>query len=304
MHGVWKSGIACAAVVGAVLVSGLAMGGPIVPPAGPVKPTGPVLIIPQGLSLPFTINQPGVYRLMGDINAGSGSDAILVRASDVTIDLNGFCLRATPDGVSDAVSPGLINGQLREYRNVTVCNGTLVGWRAGITPLTQDAQNPGTTAGVFLEMRAEDLVVRDCTSVGIGLGLGATLERCRLIDNGVNVVGSDQSVIRDCILVGGNQQSMTLTTNATVTGCVFSGGDSGTTFGVLGQTIGGSGRNLITDNVFRGFATGVFFTASNPGQLVYRNVFFDCTTPVSAASSDQPVQPNSVSAGPFTNIAQ
>src|SRR5687767_7720762 len=46
--------------------------------------------IPIG-SVPFTINAPGSYYLTGNLNTAT-TNAIIIRASDVTLDLRGFTL--------------------------------------------------------------------------------------------------------------------------------------------------------------------------------------------------------------------
>jgi len=63
----------------------------------PVHATDGVVLINQATVLasggfPYTITQPGSYRLSGDLVATAGADAIDINASNVTLDLNGFAI--------------------------------------------------------------------------------------------------------------------------------------------------------------------------------------------------------------------
>ncbi len=66
-------------------------------PAGPPAPTMKRLDVVEPRipisSLPFTITQSGSYYVTGNLSAGAG-DGIVIEASDVSIDLNGYTLSA------------------------------------------------------------------------------------------------------------------------------------------------------------------------------------------------------------------
>src|SRR5437667_6658468 len=52
---------------------------------------------PPGQTLPITISAPGSYVLTRDISAGT-STAIIIAASNVTLDLNGHTIAGTSSG--------------------------------------------------------------------------------------------------------------------------------------------------------------------------------------------------------------
>jgi hypothetical protein len=74
-------------------------------------------------SLPYKITEPGSYVLEGNLTtAGAG---IEIKASNVSINLNGYTL----SGDSDEIG---INA-LKEINNITVQNGAITGFGQGVT---------------------------------------------------------------------------------------------------------------------------------------------------------------------------
>ncbi len=72
-----------------------------------------------GTAFPYAISQPGSYRLTGNLNPPSGTDAIDISANNVTLDLNGFSI------IGAGGSGG--NGIAGSGSHVTVRNGTVTG---------------------------------------------------------------------------------------------------------------------------------------------------------------------------------
>ena len=74
---------------------------------------------------PYHINNPGSYRLTGDLSVPGGFDGIDISANYVTLDLNGFSIVGTAGGTSSvgvtSVNPG-----------TTVENGTVTGFSYGL----------------------------------------------------------------------------------------------------------------------------------------------------------------------------
>ncbi|MGH7133554.1 MAG: hypothetical protein ACREJO_16610 [Phycisphaerales bacterium] len=173
-----------AAGIGAIAALAHARAGPINPPTGPVSPTGRTLQeilnhVPPPQVGPFrgrisidggagrTISQPGSYVLTGDI-AVNGAPAITIRASNVTLDLNGFAVRRTAPGGGAAVYIDSAS------RNVTVRNGRIAGFETGVF-----ADN--STASLLLE----DLLVTGAAIVGMSLqGEYYLVRRCTLLEVG------------------------------------------------------------------------------------------------------------------------
>jgi hypothetical protein len=73
---------------------------------------------------PYTITQPGSYRLAGNLSVPAGANGILIATDDVTIDLNGFAI------IGSSVPPGhgIVAGTdapVQGYYNITVRNGAI-----------------------------------------------------------------------------------------------------------------------------------------------------------------------------------
>jgi hypothetical protein len=98
------------------------------------------------LHRPTTITRPGLYTVGSELAVGAGETAIVVRADDVTLDLGGRTLSG-PGG------PGSIGVEIRGASNVTVHNGSLVGFGIGVmltdavNVVVEDLQIHATDAG-------------------------------------------------------------------------------------------------------------------------------------------------------------
>ncbi len=191
---VWVVGAMAMLVVGAMV-----FGGPITPPGGAIAPTGKTLDeifnkipavggadgripIPGGTSA-VTISQPGSYVLTGNISVSGAANAILIAASDVTLDLNGFKVMQ-----SNNTGPSTIFVNTAQA-NAVIRNGTVVGGNTAVTI--------GTNA---LGALIEDVSVWNARTFGIAVSTGTrgcVIRRCRVYDTGSTTTGTDgsQSVI-------------------------------------------------------------------------------------------------------------
>ena len=78
-------------------------------------------------SLPYTISMDGTYKLAHDLTYSAAlGNAIIVNASNVTIDLNGYQLVAT---ASNSYNFGIYANNVS---NVSVKNGTIAGFTFGV----------------------------------------------------------------------------------------------------------------------------------------------------------------------------
>jgi len=155
------------------------------PPAGPVAPTGATSI----LEAPFTITEPGSYRVARDLTVDQVVDGITVSTSDVTLDLGGHTLDGQGVGVHGIVVPG-------DRKNVVIRNGTLVNWTLNGVFLSSST---GVDGGIL-----EDLRIRDVGGVGVR-DSGAsppgkvTIRRCRIDGAGAQGIWvRDRAVIESC----------------------------------------------------------------------------------------------------------
>jgi len=135
-------------------------------------------------SAPFTISVPGSYYLTTNLTVSSG-DAIIIAASGVTLDLNGFTLSST---ANPAAGYGVrLNGSLSD---ITIANGHI---RGGVTNNAGTYGGPGFQYGIAffseapLSTRVVGVTVSGCLYYGIHLGFGEStvVESCT-----VRTVGS------------------------------------------------------------------------------------------------------------------
>lgn len=188
---------ACAAV-GALLISLGAHGqGSLSPPAGPPAPGMKTLEQTEPRTpisaVPIVIDQPGSYYFTGPLELGnSGVDAILITASNVTLDLMGFTLSSLAPITG---SRGIVIES--SASNVTVRNGTIAGhtvvtdsgpvgsrtWTATLGGFDQ-----GVEANFGSDLVAlERIVVVGVRGIGIRLnGSGNSLAYCTVASSGGN----------------------------------------------------------------------------------------------------------------------
>jgi hypothetical protein len=174
---------------------------------------------------PVTISRPGSYRLAGNLTPGDGEDAVVITASDVTLDLNGFTIQGT--GVGKAVgvrgdgfgSPG---------GNITVSNGT----------------------------------IRDMGDAGIRLGALGQIDKVRVLSNGNEGITLGRgSSVRDSEVVGNKGSGITANGRTLINHSVIALNGS---YGILFLSPNGFGaysvtNSVIVDNKQEGLGAGTVF---------------------------------------------
>ncbi len=214
-------------------------------------------------SATFTITAPGSYYLTSNLSAPADADGIVVNASNVTIDLNGFSLIGHGSGANTAG----VNVQGTQL-NLCVKNGTITGFSvAGILGDISSSRFEKLiidASGLNGISMSDDNEVRDCVITHNGnngismkngcrvvqsivsgthadgiIGIdGNTIESCTVANNGGGGIGVNfGSVVRDC----------TVRANS-LSGIIFSGGSQ-----IIGNTCDANGvRGLgTTDNASR-----------------------------------------------------
>lgn len=206
-----------------VTVSILNAQGPLTPPAAPA-PTMKTLDQLSGeisairseprtpLSDPFsivTITQPGSYVLTGDLYA------LLIRASNVTVDFNGYAVNHTNNSTALSIS------HTTPLKNITLRNGsvTSIGTRTSSGPNPWDASFSGNAgAGINVQSNVEGVRLEGITIRGFQIaiiGSRLLLDRCIIHDcnSGASI---NQSVVRDltihsCLSTGLSAADSTIT---------------------------------------------------------------------------------------------
>jgi len=159
---------------------------------------------------PYKITQPGSYKLSGNLTVpDANTDGILISASFVTIDLNGFSI-VGPTVCRASCSPtgtgtGVKLGNTGAFRSITVTNGTVSGM--GLHGI--DLRNVGNiVTNVHAESNGAD---------GILVGTGVVSDNTSQL-NGANGFEISSGVVRGNyadanfqvgILIGGCPTSIT-----------------------------------------------------------------------------------------------
>jgi hypothetical protein len=205
-------------IAAGVFMAGRAQAGPLNPPAGPVTSTGKTLLdveprtavnatnTPGTANAVFRISQPGSYYLTGNVTGQSGKHGIVIAASDVTLDLNGFTLTGVPGSLDGIINEGTIN-------RVTLRNGTIFRW--GVNGATL------ATATTALDFRAENVAFLDNGAIGLRCDGNILLTDCNASDNGSTgfSLGSNSSVTR-CTVIRNSGAGISAAAGVTILDCL------------------------------------------------------------------------------------
>ena len=182
--------------------------GPLAPPGGPA-PTMKTLDqveartpIAGGTST-RSINASGSYYLTGNINISDGSNAIVIAADNVTLDLNGFAIVSTSNSAAGAGV--LITG---ERRSVAITNGNISGSVAYVGGGDQFT-GPGFAHGIRIDSgvegaRVSHVSVSGCDQDAIlvfSSGRNSTVTDCTVaVAGGTGIIASvvHNSSVREC----------------------------------------------------------------------------------------------------------
>lgn len=179
-------------------------------PPGPPAPTMKTLdqIEPRIpiASVPFTISAPGSYYLAGNLSTAT-TNGIIIRASDVTLDLRGFTLAGVGQSFSGVLIPlsvanvTVMNGVIRNFGNFGIDAAVL---QAGvIRSVNLFGNGRGLQLGINFGAQSASLV-EHCTAVsnllfGVLVGNGCQIRSCAANFNGIfGIQCYDGSTIVDC----------------------------------------------------------------------------------------------------------
>lgn len=158
-------------------------------------------------SAPYTIAQSGSYYLTTNLTGVAGSNGMIVQASGVTIDLNGFQLA----GVTNSLSGILICGQT----NIMIRNGVVCNW--GGDGVDCGSENEDTCAQ---SMQVLDLFVSNNASNGIRAGTSSLVRNCTVQRNaksGIDVYMN--GTVTDCSSYRNGWNGIIVGIGSVVKGC-------------------------------------------------------------------------------------
>jgi parallel beta-helix repeat protein len=225
-----------------------------------IEPRTPINAVntPGDLVSTYRITQPGSYYLTGDVTGSAGRYGIVVSASDVTIDLNGFAVR----GVAGAFSGIITDTSARS--NVTVRRGTIRDWPNNGIAFAGSAASGAVIDDVRLisivgqnmllpaNSRVTNCTIENAGSYGIYAPFGRTLVESCTVRNAVSygILVFDNSVVRACSVENVNGSGIIGTV-----GCVIANSSAaGCSTGIyieLGSTAEGCvARNCSTEGFF------------------------------------------------------
>ncbi|MEM0983134.1 MAG: hypothetical protein AAGI17_04190 [Planctomycetota bacterium] len=214
-------------IAAALMLSSIALAGPLTPPPGGVQSTGkttnqiePRTFLSQAntpgdADALFVITQPGSYYLEGNIQAPAGRSGIKISTSGVTLDLNGFSITGTstsPNGI-EFVDPSF--GRFQQFH---IRNGHISGF---------------TDNGISGNVRAAGGTITDITAAdngqnGIAVEDSFVIENCVARNNGrIGFVVNRDCILVDCIARGNGSDGFAVNFINRLDRChaVFNAGD-------------------------------------------------------------------------------
>ncbi|HMN42271.1 MAG TPA: right-handed parallel beta-helix repeat-containing protein [Phycisphaerales bacterium] len=204
-----------AAALGIVVA---AVAGPLNPPAGPVGPTAKTLAeveprvavnatnTPGDATSVFRIVQPGSYYLAGNLAGVSGKHGIVITASGVTLDLNGF------DVVGVAGSLDGVSATAASLGNIAVRNGSVRSWGGD-----------GVKLGVLTSSNCSvtDVLSRQNAGNGIVVGSSAAVRGCQAFNNTLGGISTYVgAMVTECIAASNQTDGISCEYGSTVSGCL------------------------------------------------------------------------------------
>ncbi len=237
-------GCAVLSVAGLQLIAG-----PLDPPSGPVagsyKTLGevePRIAInatntPGDATATYIISQPGSYYLTGNISVNGARRGILITASQVSIDLNGFQITDTPGDFVGAQAAIAGTGNLEQ---VTVTNGAIAGFFSG----------QGIALGSVTQARVERVSVVDTSGFGINCGDRAQIISCSVSWAGAAGIScGSSSIVQFCTSSNNGGNGISVGSDVVVERCTAgSNGERGIAGGTRAAVI----ECTVADNVLAG----------------------------------------------------
>ena len=186
-------------------------------PPGPPEPTMKTLEQIESRtpisSAPYTITASGSYYLTQDITAGPGTNGIVILASDVSIDLNGYGVIGGGGlrGITGAFGGG-------QYTNIQIRNGYVKDW-------TQRGVDLGTTVGC----RIEYITAKENTAAAFLTGVSSVISHCMAFNNGTHGIqpGEGSVIVHSTARANGGRGILTSSRTLVSQCAAYGNGESG-----------------------------------------------------------------------------
>jgi parallel beta-helix repeat protein len=223
-------------IVGALLllliasIATVSYGGPLDPPSAPGSTQENLIFQPASCAgFPIQINASGYYKLAQNITGCAAHDGIVLNATDVHLDLNGFELKGPGGaGLENGITNTIAGPSSLENGSVTEWGGYGINWYAGrISHIT--VKHAGYTGSPDRQ--------------GISITFGGVLNDCYVTQSGsgnLEAVYAGASTVTNCTIVTNLKTGLRLYNSVAKGNSVFNN---------LKNGIVGSGQSIIEDNV-------------------------------------------------------
>jgi parallel beta-helix repeat protein len=164
----------------------------------------------------FIISRPGSYYLTTNLVGVSGKSGITITADNVTLDLNGFVVQGVTNSECGIYIPDMQN-------NITVRNGMVSGWNAGVTSENDsfnlvlerlNVSNCHMGIGTQSDYDSGGSVVRNCNCNsnlwdGINCQSGGIVSCCTAVNNGGDgIYMCFASVVSGCLVLNNSENGI------------------------------------------------------------------------------------------------
>ena len=215
----------------------LALAGDINPPPGPIGPTMktlteveprvPVQSLPGSDTAVHVISEPGSYYLTANITGVSGRNGIILSASNITLDLNGYTLIGLPGTLFGiALEPGFQGA----FIGITIRNGVVRDWGHGGLVLRGSGAADGAIVARVQALNNGSDTQHPAEGYGFRLANNSLIINCTAFGNaqhGFSFQASAGSNVIGCVAANNGQDGFHGSTAMTFSQCTAreNGGD-------------------------------------------------------------------------------
>jgi hypothetical protein len=186
----------------------------------------------DGPGFPVTISRPGSYRLASNLNVPADAAGLILFASGVTIDLNGFQIAG-----SSADGTGI--SALHARQAIVVRNGSVTGFGRGID-----------LRGLASDVR--DITAFGNAAAGIVVGSGAIVSGNRVFNNAIGIEAGTSSVVSNNIVQFNRDVGLRVFSGSVIRGNSASNNNIGLLISCPSAVIGNTSHDNAQDVDFLG----------------------------------------------------